>query len=66
MFYFGKADTFKNCQENEYRESEEEYEVWECSCCGKEFDLIKVLHFMRMFIVKKLAIIKNHILKMIR
>lgn len=43
-FVCGKDGHFaKDCQENEYweTESDEEYEVWCCSYCGKEFDTKK-------------------------
>ena len=51
-FVCGKAGHFANdCQENEYYDSDiseecysdinEEYEVWFCSYCGKEFDTYK-------------------------
>lgn len=45
-FVCGRGGHFaKDCQENEYwdtdSESEEEYEVWSSSYCGKEFDTYK-------------------------
>lgn len=43
-FVCGKAGHFaKDCQENDYMEtnSDEEFEVWCCSYCGKEFDTYK-------------------------
>lgn len=43
-FVCGKDGHFaKDCQESEYWEtdSDEEYEVWCCSYCGKEFDTKK-------------------------
>ena len=47
-FVCGKAGHFaKDCQENDYMEtnSDEEFEVWGCSYCDKEFDTYKGAKF---------------------
>lgn len=47
-FVCGKAGHFaKDCQENDYMEtnSDEEFEVWCCSYCDKEFDTYKGAKF---------------------
>ena len=58
-FVCGKAGHFaKDCQENEYWETDsdeeyEEYDVWCCSYCGKEFDTYKGATFHKNFHCKK-------------
>ena len=47
-FICGKKGHFaKNCYKNKYWETDiyEEYEVWSCSYCGKEFDSYKGVSF---------------------
>jgi hypothetical protein len=55
-FVCGKSGHFaKDCRENEYWEtdSNEEYEVWSCSYCGKEFDSYKGTTFHENVYCKK-------------
>ena len=55
-FVCGKEGHYaKDCQENECSEtdSDEEYEVWICSYCGKEFDSYKGATFHENVYCKK-------------